>query len=142
MFEKWYHDKERLFYRDKRSIMKAIARYGYVCHERGWTFDEFSLCQQLLRVLQKIDGSNATYLPVFLEAAIDSHVRQRAEEIKAQSEKERARKTLVKSYKSLERMVVPDQLIVEKSATEVLAALYKDLSKKKPKANAKQLSLI
>lgn len=145
IYERWYADKsERLFFRDKRALTKAICRYAYVCNDRGWEFEAMELCKQILHVLVRLDGSKAEYLPVFLEACIDSHVRQRAEEIQEHARKNAQRKFREKAVDEIRKAVVPDSVVVvQKTATEVLAELYKDLSRRsKPeRKSGKQMAL-
>ena len=143
--EKFYHDKpERLFFRDKTALMKAIARYGYSCTQRGWEFDSVFVTRAVIATLVRIDPSEVKYLPVYLEQAIDRSVGQRAEELNAQDKRNKRNRDITKALHRVQQSVIPDDKpIFEKSDTEVLAALYKQLSVKKPKkAPEMQLSLI
>ncbi len=142
--EKWYDDKaERIFYRDKRNLTKAICRYGYVCSQRGWEFQAHEVTGAILNVLIRIDAKEAEYLPVFLEACIDRHVRQRSEEISEQAKALAYKKSMAKAMGVMEKSIVPDSVrIIEKSDTEIMATMYRELNKKGPKkVPSKQLAL-
>lgn len=159
--ERFYHDQpERIFYRDKRALTKAILRYAYACHRMGWDFDAMTITQELLSTLIRIDASEVEYLPVFLEECIDRAVGMRAEKLgeldklnkhqltkrrKDQGKYEdRGEASIEKVIGRLRTTVLPDTVVVvEKSDTEVMALLYKELSKPKPKkAPVKQMSLL
>ena len=142
--EKWYLDKhERIFYRDKRMLTKSICRYGYVCTERGWNFDAPYITKAIISVLVRIDKDDVEYVPVFIESVIDQHVRQKSEELNAQAKRDRYNKDLDKAKARIQSAVVPDQVvIIEKSDTEIMAALYKQLNTRRPKAApVKQMAL-
>jgi hypothetical protein len=83
----FYRDRAREYKRDERALMKTIARYGYECNQRGWYFEAQFIYQDLLKLLLAIRTAEADiqYLPVYLEGAIDRHLRQRAEEFSAQA---------------------------------------------------------
>lgn len=159
--EQFYHDKPvSVFYRDKRNLTKAILRYGFVCDQMGWQFDSFFITKNLIRTLIRITAKDVEYLPAFLEACIDNSVRQLADELNEEDKLHRlgiakARKSAGKFVdrrdQSLEKVVgrikdsvLPDTVVVvEKSDTEVLAAMYKELSKRKPKkVPVKQMNLL
>lgn len=141
----FYADKPaRDYLRDERAIQRAIARYGVECERRGWHFQGDFIFHDLLQLLKAIKLTNADikYLPVYLEGAVDRHIRMRADELNA------AAKT-AKNVDSLTRKIVTGVqtvAVVEKSTVETLALLYKDLRKRKPKAQpakvAKQGSLL
>ena len=158
--EQFYHDKPvQTFYRDKRNLTKAILRYGFVCDQTGWQFDSFFITRNLIKTLTRITAKDVDYIPAFLEACIDNSVRQRADELNEEDKLHRlgiakARKSPGKFVdrrdQSIEKVVgrikdsiLPDTVVVvEKSDTEVLAAMYRELSKRKPKkVAAKQMSL-
>ncbi len=144
--EKWYLDKhERIFYRDKRMLTKAICRYGYACAERGWNFDSMFITKAIISVLVRIEQEDVEYVPVFIESVIDQHVRQRAEELNAQAKRDRYNQDLAKAKGRIQAAVLPDSVVVvEKSDTEVMAALYRQLNQRKPtkKAPVKQMALL
>ena len=143
--EKFYHDKpERIFFRDRTALIKAISRYGYACTLRGWEFDAFFVTRSIIYTLTRISSEDIQYLPVYLEQAIDRSVGQRAEELNAQDKRNKRNRDITKALQRVQQSVIPDnQPVFEKSDTEILAGLYKQLSVKKPKkAPEKQLSLI
>ena len=142
--EKWYLDKhERIFYRDKRMLTKAICRYGYVCSQRGWEFDCPYITKAIVTVLVRIDQEDIEYVPVFLESVIDQHVRQKSEELNAQAKRDKYNNDLAKAQSRIRSSVLPGEVvIIEKSDTEIMAALYRQLNSRKPKAaSVKQMAL-
>jgi len=82
---RFYHDKPaREWARDRNALMKAVMRYGHECHRRGWRFDVESLAVRLLELLNRIERpTGAGWFPIYLEQAVDQHVREHAEEIQA-----------------------------------------------------------
>jgi hypothetical protein len=77
----------REFMRDRTPLMKAIARYGYTCTQRGWSFEVPHILKEVMEVLISMRDKQAEikWLPKYLEGAIDRHIRQRAEELSAQA---------------------------------------------------------
>ena len=157
--EAFYHDKPvQIFYRDKRALTKAILRYGFVCDQMGWEFDSFTVTRNLIKTLTCIEPREVDYIPVFLEACIDTSVRQRADELNEQDKLQRlgiskARKSnhfVDRSSQSLDKVVgrikdsiLPDTVVVvEKPDTRIMAEMYRQLAARKPKKiPAKQMSL-
>ena len=114
----------RDFKRDERAIMRAIARYGYECDRRGWSFQVEFIHRELIALLRSIreKGAEINYLPVYLEGAVDRHIRCRAEELSAAA----------KAPANITRRAVKDLVavnVVEKSPVETLALLYGDLKR-------------
>jgi len=127
----WYHGRVREFARDRRALMKAVARYGYACNERGWHFQPHEILGDLVALLRDIvnKGAAIEYFPIYLEHAVDRHLRQRAEEYN-----ERAKKA--KQPEALSRKIIQGTEVVrvlQPTAVELLATLYGDLKKRKPK---------
>lgn len=160
IYEKWYHDKDPgVFFRDKRNLTKAILRYGYVCTSMGWSFDAHFVTKQLIKTLVKINNEDITYVPVFLEACIDTAVRQKSEELNEQDKlqklgltkqalpkgkfKDQREQSLEKVVGKMKESILPDSVvIVKQSDTEIMATMYRELSKKAPKKQpVKQMSL-
>lgn len=120
-----YHGRDREFMRDQHALQRAIARYGYACHERGWSLAPDAILADLVALLRQIVEQDADikYFPIYLEYAVDRHVRTRAEELSAQA----------KSARSVPRLAaravagIPVVQVVERSAVEQLAMLYRDL---------------
>lgn len=123
----FYADRLREFERDKRALMKAISRYGYECEQRNWQFDACFIFQEIMSLLKdiRIKGADIVYLPIYLEGAIDRHIRQRAEELSAQAKQLRPRIALIVDK------CQPLQAIRELTDTEVLGKLYNSLRKKR-----------
>lgn len=121
----FYADKVRDFMRDERALTKAISRYGYECHQRGWEFDSKFILRALMDLLNEIKRSSADfrYLPVYLDGAVKRHIGQRAEELSA------AAKSTPKNVARLVKGVQTVEAVREASATEILAAVYKDLKR-------------
>ncbi len=122
----WYHDRIREFMRDRNALTQAIARYGYACERRGWHLDALAIETDLSALLSKIrqNGSEIKYLPVYLEGAVDTHIRTRAEELSAQA------KTIARHVTKLTSTLKPGD-IRQPTDVEVLAVLYKDLKRRK-----------
>jgi hypothetical protein len=121
----WYHGRDREFKRDERALLKAIARYGYACNERGWSFEPDQIFQDLVALLRQIVNQQADvkYFPIYLEGAVDKHIRVRAEELNARSKQARAVARLAS------QVVVDTQVVrvVAPTAVETLDALYRQL---------------
>ena len=119
----------RAFARDEKALTKAIARYGYACNERGWRFEAEAILKDLMGLLQEVKkrAADIGYLPVYLQGAVDRHVGQRAEELSARAKAQKATPKLVEQAVGGVQAVV----VVEKSGTEVLAEVYRDLAKQK-----------
>jgi hypothetical protein len=125
----FYADKlPREFKRDERAIMRSIARYGAECDRRGWHFQADFIFHELLTLLKaiKTSGADIKYLPVYLEGAVDRHIRMRAEELSAQAKS--AKNVDVLARRTMDGVKVVQ--VVEKSTVETLALLYKDLQKR------------
>lgn len=90
---RFYHDRPaREWARDRNALMKATMRYGYECSRRGWRFDAESLAVRLLELLNRIERPGGEgWFPVYLEQAVDQHVREHAEEIQAAAAKTEAK---------------------------------------------------
>lgn len=131
-YTEWYHGRVREFARDRRALTKAISRYGYACKAKEWHFQPEDILRDILSVLRSIVETNAdiAYFPVYLEGAIDKHIRQRAEELN-----ERAK--AAKSTPALTRKIVDAQQVVrilEPTAVELLDKLYRDLKPRRKSA--------
>ncbi len=113
------------FKRDERAIMRAIARYGAECDRRGWNFQVDFIRRDLIGLLRSIREKNADikYLPVYLEGAVDRHIRMRAEDLNA------AAKHLPNIVQRSTKDIVTTAAL-ERSPVETLALLYKDLKKR------------
>lgn len=125
----FYSDRPpRDFKRDERAIMRAIARYGVECERRGWHFQADFIFHELLQLLKSIrtNGADIQYLPVYLEGAVDRHIRLRAEDLHAQAKA--AKNVDVLARKTMAGVQVVQ--VVEKTSVETLAALYSDLKKR------------
>lgn len=120
-----YADRVREFKRDERSLTKAIARYGFECERRGWLFEPRFIFRELAGLLLKIktSGIEIKYLPVYLEGAVDRHIRLRAEELAEEAKAKRAVPVLMRRAVA---GVQPVQ-VVAPTAVEVLATVYRDL---------------
>lgn len=136
----FYADRPREFKRDETALMKAIARWGYECRARGWHFDAQFIQRQFLELLNDIKrrGAEIKWLPVYLHGAVGRWIGQRAEELQAQ-----ARSIGTKATKIVQGVRSVDA-VVEKTDTEVLATLYRDLRRKqrRTRSTEKQPSLL
>lgn len=132
---------ERNFFRDENELRRAVARYGYACEQRGWHFDSRAILAELMQLLNEIKrtGADIHYFPRYLAGAVDRHIGQRAEELSAQA------KALDRRVKRAVSTVQP-VVVVEKTDTEVLATVYRDLTRlrrrrSRPGPAARELSL-
>jgi hypothetical protein len=80
---RFYHNRPaREWATDRNALLKAVMRYGYECTGRGWRFEADVLAVRLLDLLNKIERPTTPgWFPIYLETAVDQHVRERAEEI-------------------------------------------------------------
>jgi hypothetical protein len=122
----FYSGRVREFLRDQRALTKAIARYGYACDERGWDFSVPDLQAELHGILIRVleHRADIRYLPVYLEGAVDRHVRCRAEELSL-----RARRVGVVAPEIVSRLRV--QRVRDPKPVEILAAVYRDLRRRR-----------
>ena len=127
---------KRAFLRDQNQLIKAIARFGYVCHQRGWEFSADEIVDPILKVVSSLRGREdeiKMWFPRYLECAIDRHVRLKAENYNALAKSKRAVPRLVaKAIEGTTAVVA----IREPSHTELLAAAYGD-KRKTIKVNAR-----
>ena len=125
------------YFRDERALKGAISRYGYICHDRGWEFDAPFVLSEIINVVQVVKRQQVSgYLPVYLQAAIDRHCRERAEELSAKAKDIRRN-----AEKSLGKMrVMPEGAVRQPSATELLALLHQDIKRATKARKAKPSS--
>ncbi|MGN6385729.1 MAG: hypothetical protein ACTHMT_05760 [Verrucomicrobiota bacterium] len=126
------------FLRDKRALTKAISRYGYECHQRGWEFDSKHILGEIMKLLQEIkrSGADIRYLPTYLDGAVKRHIGQRAEELSAKA------KSIPRNVAKIVAGTRKVEAVREPSATEILATVYKDLRRfKAPNPNPKKSQL-
>lgn len=158
IFEQFYAGKPTsMFYRDKRQLTKAICRFGQSCTLMGWDFDANFITRHIVGLLVRISRTDFDHLPSYLESAIDSSVRQKAEELgeadklrkftttdKGRYPTKRGEQAIDAVIGNLKAAVLPDSVVVVKeSDTAVMANLWKTLNKRGPKkAPVKQLSLL
>ena len=132
----FYAGRDQEFFRDQHALTRAIARYGVECQSRGWEFMPQVMQEDLLALLKSIRKNKADiqYLPVYLEGAVDRHIRVRADEL-------RDRSLLGRNLaeKALRKITPMD--IREATPVETLATLYKQMRrvKKQRKASLKPL---
>jgi len=116
----FYADRPREFLRDERALSKAVARYGYECHRRGWEFSAEDIRRDLMDLLNQIKRLNADigYLPVYLEGAVARHIGQRAEELSVKAKY--ARPQVDKIVTGLQSVKV----VIQATNVEMLSAFY------------------
>lgn len=129
----FYADDIRSFKRDERALTKAISRYGYECHQRGWDFETNHILHALLKLLNDIkrSGADIRYLPTYLDGAVKRHIGQRAEELSALA------KSIPKNIAKIVKRTQKVEAVREPSATEILATVYRDLKRRKPRPKSK-----
>lgn len=129
-------DRVREYKRDERQLIKAIARYGHECNQRGWFFEADFILRDLLQLLLKIrtSGAEIGYLPVYLEGAVDRHIRSRAEELSAKA------KTIAPRVASVVRDASAKTVtaVVAPSDVEVLANVFKGIKSIQKSARARR----
>lgn len=123
---RFYHGRPaREWARDRNALMKAVMRYGYECDRRGWHFNAEALTVRLLNLLNDIERpAGEGWFPIYLEQAVDQHVRERAEEIQAAAEKTEAKLAAV-----LGRLPAPTSQRPP-SATQLAAAVFTELKRR------------
>ena len=129
----FYADREREFFRDRRQLMQAVSRYGHECFRRNWEFAPQDILRDIMELLQQIKrtGAEWEYFPIYLEGAVDRHIRVRAEELSAQ-----ARKIAPRVEKVLSGLKVGAD-VRQPTACEVLSTLYSDLKQRRPRRSKK-----
>lgn len=134
--------RQREWPASQQALTKAIARYGYECRGRGWEFEPDAIWAELMRILDTMVKNSLrieTWFPVYLESAIDRHIRLRAEELSAEAKREDRRgmdKAGSRTAAKLAGLVVADLRIGEirqPTTVEVLDKLYRDLSTRRRK---------
>lgn len=131
----------RIYMRDHAQLTKSVARYGFECNRRGWEFEPQFIADDLTKLLRRINesGTEFEYFPVYLEHAVDGHIRNRAEELSAKA------KLIGPRVKELIDGVKP-VVMVEKKTVEVLSDLYRELHNasrtKRAPAQGKQMKLL
>jgi hypothetical protein len=141
-----YHGRDREFKRDERALMKAISRYGYACAERGWHFQPNEILGDLVALLRQIVNQDADikYFPIYLEYAVDKHIRTRAEELNARAKAAKATPRLIEKTMADKSVV----RVIEPTAVELLDKVYRDLNARRktkiarPAVKAKQGELL
>lgn len=139
----FYGERPKDFFRDRMALTKAIARYGFECNNRAWEFSTENIQKALLALLNKIRQSNGDiqYLPTYLEAAVDRHIRERADEL-SQAGKE-GRNIIAKTMSGIQPAAIR-----EATPVETLGMLYTDLTQRRrrkkkitdlPKAKQREL---
>jgi len=114
------------FAKDQNSLVKAIMRFGYVCHQRGWDFDAAEIVTPIMNVIRSVKDREKEiriYLPIYLERAIDMHVRMKAEEYNACA---KSKKIVVSVVTRAIHGTTKVEAIREPSHTELCAAAYGD----------------
>lgn len=145
----FYAERTREFKRDERALLKAISKWGYECAARGWDFRVEFIAFQFRELLMDTRKREADikYLPVYLEGAVKRWIGQRAEELQLEARKANSVASTVKRIEGKTRAV---EVVRERTNTEVLAAVYQDLRRRKvlaqghggatlPKAKQEQL---
>lgn len=124
----FYPDHAREFKRDERALLKAIARWGHECATRGWDFDAAFIQRHFLDLLNDIKqrGAEIKYLPIYLEGAVGRWIGQRAEDYRDLAYKSTIKSAVTKAVRGVRRV----EAVREKSDTEILDRLYRDLRKK------------
>ncbi len=127
IYRHWYRDRPvHEFKRDERQLTQAIARYGYECERRNWQFDATAIRKELMTLLLKIktQDTDVKYLPIYLEGAVDRHIRTRAEELSAQA------KTIARHVSKTVSTIKPGD-VRQPTDVEILATVYRDLKKRR-----------
>lgn len=117
-------DRVREFKRDEHHLTQAIARYGHVCAERGWHFEEAEIFADISQLLDRIElaKQGIGFLPAYLEGAIDRHCRLRAEELSERAKDIRTRIERVRS-----KLPPVAKVVIVAPVVEQLDALWREL---------------
>jgi len=122
----FYQDApKRSYHRDEQALVKAIARYGHECHRRGWEFEPLEIQKDVIKVIRTMldRADEIQYLPIYLEGAIDRHIRLRAEELSAKAKAKKTVPALV--AKKLDGVQVA--VIEKKTTVETLSDVWKGI---------------
>lgn len=141
--EDFYSGRDREFFRDKRALTQAIARYGFECNQRGWEFSTDDICKALSAMLNKMRSKKGDiqYLPAYLQSAIDQHIREHADEL---NEAGKEGRNIIN--KAMGR--IKPAPIRQATPVETLGLLYADMQKRQrrkkklneiPKAKQREL---
>lgn len=130
---RFYSDRPvREWVRDRNALLKAVARYGHECTQRGWRFEADELAGRLVALLNRIERPGGEgWFPKYLEAAVDQHVRERAEEIQAAAR--RAETITAKALAGLP----PVSAVRPPSASEMLGAVWAEQRRRQQDAAAR-----
>jgi hypothetical protein len=131
-FERYQGDTGKLrFIRERNPLIKAIMRFGYECHQRGWDFSAEEIIAPIQVVIQcakdrEFEREIKGWLPVYLEGAIDRHIRLKAEEYNAKAKEHKSAKYIVAKAMAGIKAV---EAIREPTQCEMQAAAYKNLQR-------------
>lgn len=142
IWKEHYEHKRRSheWHASQRALTKAIARYGYECHGRGWEFEPERIWGELMRILDTMRERSLqieTWFPIYLESAIDRHIRLRADELSAESKREDRTQRVHADPRAAGTLAtrVSAGVVVAHVRTptpvEQLATLYRDLDKRR-----------
>ena len=129
-FQRYQGDHGKIrFLRERNSLLKAIARFGHICHQRGWDFTAEEILPTIMQVIISVRGREdeiRAWLPRYLECAIDKHVRLKADDYAA---KAKARKTIPALTTKVIAGTQRVEAIREPTHMEILAMAYGDKGK-------------
>ena len=138
--EVFYEGRQVAYMKQRKYLVKSIARYGKECERRGWHVQPGYIYKDLVHVLIRLQSSGIEiqYMPALLESAVDRHVNFRAENIRAEAQVRGETPNVVKrSVDGLEKVEI------QPTSVEVLAKLYQSIHKvpKKGKHKAEQFEM-
>lgn len=126
--EHYAHRDTHAWKRDERALMQAIARYGHECSTRGWYFEEAEIWAAINRLLDTMlpKRDQIRYLPIYLERAVDQHIRERAEELSDRA------KAITTPLSAVRRGMqpAPARVVIQRQPVEVLSDLWRDLRRR------------
>lgn len=115
------------FHRDRVALEKSVARYGYECHQRGWEFEPATIWGEMMRILDSMKERTEAiqiWFPLYLESAVDRHIRLRAEELSA--EHKRVANVVKRATAGVQVAAVR-----EPTTVEILAALWTNQARRR-----------
>lgn len=137
----FYQTDPRGFLRDRQALVKALARYGSICAQRGWALDAEFIYADIVRVLGSFENKKdrIEYLPIYLQHAIDQHCREHAEELRraAQAHEDRVVTRVVERVSNGVRVVEAVRTVPMVEQLDALGKTIKRSGPAKGKAKGK-----
>lgn len=123
---RFYAGRPEQFARDYRGLRFALCKWGALCGQRGWDFTPEFVHGEIMGILRSIQKADKPieYLPVYLRSAIARHVGEHAEELNAESKRNRVREAAA----ALVRTIKPGEVRAP-TTNEMLIALNLEMKR-------------